>query len=922
MLRNGRCFMYGAAAALLLVAAPASAVTATRREIRKGDQVLDEQGIWLENEYVKLGITQNEFAGQVMSFVYKPTGQELGTAAHPQGYCKDRMGEDRYFWKPRHSEGYSGKILGQSDEQASAGVSYTWNYDHNDVQTRIGVVKTYVLRRGSSALLVTWTLTNAGDQEAQMTPWVKNLGGQHEGVLGGPTVMLAAGGPEEQRGDFVKPTTDWIARLSGTDDSESAPMVCSVMDYGAIFQQFPWTGKVRFTLETVLNRIHLKPGESWSITYALCAMPNLGRPLYVCPELAATAETPTETLETGKEAHVSVHIAPALDLGDRRIEGEVLGLDGTLAAKLPNRQVTLVPGKICTLEYAFTPPSDGVYEFSLTVFDDGQQPVRLGLDVNSQRSSITLPVAAGPKPDMLVRTWESEGFSWPRRKPRALTPWRVLINEEALKAAQVLVPERIYPEDALSYRGDAQPAAVRLAKGEYEDIQFAVDFGDAADVTALEATVSPLKHASGAVLAGTTLREAICLTTETPSGYKNFPVGQWPDPLFLAGWEKKIPGAPVTAKNLAVMRAARRRVFWLTINAARNAAAGLYTGEVKLALPGKAEAVFPLEVTVRKFALPKRPALRASTNMVGYSGAKGRSNLRIMGLPDEEIERLVGKGGVGMGMMDAYRRLVLEYGWTPTMYFGGIKTWEQYENVGRGISVYPSGRPDKETEAWLKERGVLEYAFVYAPFDEHADVVVPEVAAWCREWKAKSEIPILDCYYGSNVEPLFGLVDVWLGQSPTHDWAKERKQKGDRFVSCNSSLIWHVEYEPVAGRAGFWSDFTTGVDGRYVYSTIRWTEDVYEKNWTSGNYMGCAVYPSPNGICTSIRMETLRDGVEDYDYLALLRGKVEQAEQGRDAEAVQDARAILEDVGLSDRVGTVRDLHAMRDRVGDLIERL
>lgn len=65
-----------------------------------------------------------------------------------------------------------------------------------------------------------------------------------------------------------------------------------------------------------------------------------------------------------------------------------------------------------------------------------------------------------------------------------------------------------------------------------------------------------------------------------------------------------------------------------------------------------------------------------------------------------------------------------------------------------------------------QREGLLRYAYIYAPSDEHADELVPKVAEWCRKFKEKSETPILDCYYRSNVRPHFELVDVWLGQDP------------------------------------------------------------------------------------------------------------------------------------------------------------
>jgi hypothetical protein len=411
------------------------------------------------------------------------------------------------------------------------------------------------------------------------------------------------------------------------------------------------------------------------------------------------------------------------------------------------------------------------------------------------------------------------------------------------------------------------------------------------------------------------MREAVYLTTEVPSGYKNFPVGQWPDPLMPVGWENQIPDAQFTEANLEVFARGQKRVFWLGIRVPRDVPAGLYKGSVNLKLAGKPVGSFPVRLRVYGFALPERPSYRPSTGMVGFKS--GRSNWVALGLSDEQYNRLKKEGRIGV---DAFWRMALERGWTPTMW-SGLSRWKKFHDYGRGMTVFSGA--GEESEAWLKQHELLQYAFVYAPFDEHANVEVPEVAKWCREFKKKSDVPILDCFYGSNVEPLFGLVDVWLGQSPTQDWAKQRKEAGDLFFACNSSLIWHVEYRPVRGRAGFWKDFVVGVDGRYVYSSCRWTKNVYEKNWTSGNYMGCAIYPAPDGYATSIRFETMRDGVEDYDYLSVLRQALQRASRnGLDGAKITAARRLLEDRKLADRVHTVEGLHKLRSELARLIEGL
>jgi hypothetical protein len=101
-----------------------------------------------------------------------------------------------------------------------------------------------------------------------------------------------------------------------------------------------------------------------------------------------------------------------------------------------------------------------------------------------------------------------------------------------------------------------------------------------------------------------------------------------------------------------------------------------------------------------------------------------------------------------------------------------------------------------------------------------------------------------------------------------------------------------------------------------------------EGNFTpgQGNDLGCTTYLSPRGVTTGIRMETLRDGVYDYDYLTLLRKSVLEARDSERAEELADeiaeAESILGDPALRGRVRTAGDLHAMREEIADLIEAL
>jgi hypothetical protein len=803
-------------------------------------------------------------------------------------------------------------------------VTYVQTGELDGKKVELRQTKTYTLRRGATYFQVQWRQENTGEATLVYCPAIKHVGGTGEKALLGPSIMVLPQGPSEF-GDFLKPATDWEVRLSGKEDSEALPMVAAITDYRKILQQFTWCKPPRYTLETIYLRANLKPGDTFEVPFVVAAMANLRKVAYVEPELAASVE-PSKDLQAGQPTTLTVRIAAGIEMGEKRLEGQIATAAGDMVTKVPNQQVQLLPGKISAASYTFTPPKEGVYFINLTVFDR-QQPIRLGTEVNSQKSYVTMPIVVGPSPEVVVQNWQSDNTGYPRRKEREVKPWRTLLNSPALKVGQVLVPDRIFPEDKLAVEDKTQPASIRLAGGEYECLQFVVALAQEADPMTLTVMASRITNDQGVALEQVQVREQIYLTTETPSDYMDFPIGQWPDPLFETDWPTRIPNAPIAKQNVEFIRKCHKRVYWVTVRAQPDAQGGICRGTIGLALAGKPAGEFPVEVKVNSFALPKRPHLRCSTGMVGWHG-NGASNWEILGLPAEAIKE------IGRNAMDSYWRQILEYGWTPTMWFGPAKVWEQYKDVGRGPSVFPSSG-NKEDEDWLVKNGLLRYAFTYAPFDEHPDGKVPEVVEWAKKWKAEHRTPILDCYYGGNVEPLFGLVDVWTGQSPlSPHWGKPtpplgwgekavaRKAAGDQFFSCNASLIWHVEFVPAQGRSEFWNDFAAGVDGRYVYSTCRWTPDVYRKNWTTGNYMGCLVYPGPSGVTTSIRLETLRDSVEDYDYLAILRETARKAKASGAASAdkVQAVEAIVANPKLAEQVNSTEAVNRIRDRIADLIE--
>ena len=75
---------------------------------------------------------------------------------------------------------------------------------------------------------------------------------------------------------------------------------------------------------------------------------------------------------------------------------------------------------------------------------------------------------------------------------------------------------------------------------------------------------------------------------------------------------------------------------------------------------------------------------------------------------------------------------------------------------------------------------------------------------------------------------------------------------------------------------------------------------------------GCLTYPTPAGPVSSIRLENIRDGLEDYDYLALLADA-----RGHDAAKQYVGRLVK---SMTDFSRDPAALAAVRDEIADQIE--
>jgi hypothetical protein len=179
-------------------------------------------------------------------------------------------------------------------------------------------------------------------------------------------------------------------------------------------------------------------------------------------------------------------------------------------------------------------------------------------------------------------------------------------------------------------------------------------------------------------------------------------------------------------------------------------------------------------------------------------------------------------------------------------------------------------------------------------------------------------------------------VDIWVVLPKMYDQAADRiaraRTKGDEVWSYNTlvqdaySPKWEIDFAPINFRIqpGFISQ-SLNLTGLLYWRIDMWPSDAWNNannagKFSTNNYPGdgMLVYPGDragiHGVAPSIRLKWIRDGVEDYEYVALLK------KAGYGEWAMQVARSVG-----ADWTRWTRDPNALesaRQQMGQKLDRL
>lgn len=501
----------------------------------------------------------------------------------------------------------------------------------------------------------------------------------------------------------------------------------------------------------------------------------------------------------------------------------------------------------------------------------------------------------------------------------------------------------VSPLDKVFREDDFAPAPsgrvnLAAARNEYESAQIVLE-APWRPVTIQQVRISDLTGPGGAVIPSSAAkweRVDYIQTTATPPYFAERGLGSYPDPLMPAG--------PFTINTLS------RVPVWITLKTPKDCPPGQYTGTITVTPGALKPATIPVSLTVWDFALTDQTHLRTLTwlgggvirEWYGYDWSRqgdqkqaetvrnyedcllehrlgpggevaahvapakdGQFDFRAV---DATLERLIGKGmnAFIMGTAPNLKRQ------NKTQY-----TPEFIEQFTRMLQAYGSH---------LSQKGWLDKAYVYV-YDEAPKSAWPEVKKIDQAIHAAvPQARILQCLNEpEGVRELTGFADVfdvYVAQYHKTGVAQSQKKGAEVWLAvCCYPMDppnFFIEYPLLDVRvtpwicwkyqaAGFeyWSPNAWGVNSQKKGE--KWPETPWKAN-TFGRYNGDGylLYPGADmKPCSSIRLEALRDGLEDYEYLWTLDSLLRQAGQKNLAgPAVDNARRLLSLDGLVKDTGS------------------
>jgi hypothetical protein len=442
--------------------------------------------------------------------------------------------------------------------------------------------------------------------------------------------------------------------------------------------------------------------------------------------------------------------------------------------------------------------------------------------------------------------------------------------------------------------GTILTADIAAARGESEGFQIGIRSGASAPLSNVNVEVSDLlgPHSARISKSDITLyREQFIRVdnpTQTAIGSANPSLGAnwYADgliPFVNPSTNQLLTGNRLDAAPFSVTLGSNQ-VVWVDVYVPRDTPAGVYQGQYTVS-SDQGNSVGAITLRVWDFELPLQPSLNSAFTFWQDGSVAAASELvRHRLMPGNTLQPRQEEALLKLGLNTT--RLVFD---------GGADRSKPRLKPLPALADLIADRDSRSSKA-------LRYIYVA---DEVGDR--PELFEGLKQWSRLADQAGLSTLVTMAPTPeLFdngngkSAVDIWVVTPDLYDKSPANVQaalaKGDRVWSYNAlapddySPKWQIDFDPMNFRVqpGFINQ-SLGLSGLLYWRIDLWPNDPWNNVQTTrvdnlpfpGE--GMLVYPGADvgvrGVVPSMRLKWLRDGVDDYDYIELLKkaGKPELA---------------------------------------------
>ncbi|MEI7732062.1 MAG: glycoside hydrolase domain-containing protein [Verrucomicrobiota bacterium] len=517
----------------------------------------------------------------------------------------------------------------------------------------------------------------------------------------------------------------------------------------------------------------------------------------------------------------------------------------------------------------------------------------------------------------------------------------------------------------------SQGVQVELAKNEFEPFQLALRGRFGAAFSNVLVRVSSLKNSAGTTLPPVNVETVGFVPIDHPSGYYTTDVPDWyrkvPRGSSLTdGWAGEWPDPLVPSASFP-LATNRTQPVWLTVRAPRDAAPGEYRGEINVLAEGKLSTTLPLSVMVHPFTLPERTRLQVIFDFRrgpgGWYGPTGDApgerekwlrfiaahRLGISGIePPPKFTYKDGKVSMDTTEFDVaakfcFEELGMNVSYTPQFFY--MFGWAYPPKKFFGFEPFTPEWTSAFQQAYrlftdhVCAKGWHDKFVYYISDEPHFthEFVVEQMKKLCAIiHEVDGEIPIYSstwqhCPAWDNALDLWGVGQY--GCFPVAEMERLQKRGKTMLFTCDGQQATDTPYLATERMLPYYC-LKYGMKGFEFWGLSWWTYDPWKLGWhwfirqsddgkrhywiRYPNGDGFLSYPGQrvgvDGPVSTIRFEQIREGLEDFEAMSLLKELMEKASKsGRSTAAGERALTLAKDLVVIPNAGGPRSTEILAD---------